>query len=193
MGFQVFQRCVVERVHFGKLFRRDRTAGKQRLCVIHGHIVQLRGVILAKLLLRRFAELQHGACAALEAHRGQQCRAVCKQAGGCGGLVFLRECFVSLFEDDRVPDEDGRKQQKQQRGDKDDPERGFVEKSCPLAAVRGVVLRIVRLRVILLQFLTLRYARAVAVSFLACADRRDAALGLLGGEVFKVLTVYPST
>lgn len=61
----------------------------------------------------------------------------------------------------------------------------LVEKSCPLAAVRGVVLRVVRLCIVLLQLLTLCYARAVAVSFLACADRLDAALGLLGREVFK--------
>ena len=60
-----------------------------------------------------------------------------------------------------------------------------MEKPGALAAVRGVVLRIVRLCVVLLQLLTLRYARAVAVAFLACADRLDAALGLLGGEVFK--------
>ena len=183
--FQAFQRRVVERVHFGKLFRHDRTAGKQRLCVIHGHIVQLRGVILTKLRLCRFTELQHGTRAALEIHCGQQRRAVCKQAGSCGGRVFLRECFVSLFEDDRVTDDDSRKQQKQQRGNEDDPERGFVEKPCPLAAVRGVVLRIVRLCVVLLQLLSFRYARAVAVAFLACADRLDAALGLFGREVFE--------
>ena len=84
-----------------------------------------------------------------------------------------------------MPDEDSRKQQKQQRGNKDDPERGLVEKPCPLSAFRGVVLRIVRLCVGLFQLLTLRYAGAVAVAFLARADRLDAALGLLGGEVFK--------
>ena len=117
---------------------------------------------LAKTLFHVPAELQHGACAALKAHRGQQRRAVCKQAGGCGGLVFLRECFVSLFEDDRVADEDSRKQQKQQCGNEDDPERGLVEKPGALAAVRGVVFRIVRFRVVLLQLLALRYARAVA-------------------------------
>ena len=84
-----------------------------------------------------------------------------------------------------MTDDDSRKQQKQQCGNKDDPKRGLVEKSCPLAAVRGVVLRVVRLCIVLLQLLTLCYARAVAVAFLACADRLDAALGLLGGEVFK--------
>ena len=81
-----------------------------------------------------------------------------------------------------MPDEDGRKQQKQQRGNKDDPERRLVEKPGALAAVRSVVLRIVRLCVVLFQFLTFRYAGAVAVSFLARADRLDAALGLLGRE-----------
>ena len=60
-----------------------------------------------------------------------------------------------------------------------------MEKPCPLAAIRGVVLRIVRLCVVLLQLLTLGHARAVAVAFLACADRLDAALGLLGREVFE--------
>ena len=138
--------------------------------------MQLRGVLLSKLLLCRFTKLQHGTRAALEAQCGQQRCAVCKQAGGCGGRVFLRECFVSLFEDDRVPDEDGRKQQKQQRGDKDDPKRRLVEKPGALAAVRGVVLRIVRLCIVLFQLLTLCYARAVAVAFLACADRLDACL-----------------
>ena len=147
--------------------------------------MQLRSVILAKLLLCRFTKLQHGTRAALEAHCGQQQCAVCKQAGRCGGLVFLRECFVSLFEDDRVPDDDGRKQQKQQRGNKDDPERGLVEKARSLAAVRGVVLRVVRFRVVLFQLLALRYAGTVTGSFLARADRLDAALGLLGGEVFE--------
>ena len=147
--------------------------------------MQLRGVLLSKLLLCRFTELQHGTCAALEAHCCQQCRAVCKQAGGCGGLVFLRERFVPLFKDDRMTDEDGRKQQKQQHRNKDDPECRLVEKPCPLTAVRGVVLRIVRLCVVLLQLLTFRYAGAIAVSFLARADRLDAALGLLGGEIFK--------
>lgn len=39
-----------------------------------------------------------------------------------------------------MADEDSRKQQKQQRGNEDDPKRGFVEKPCALAAVRGVVL-----------------------------------------------------
>ena len=57
-----------------------------------------------------------------------------------------------------MADEDGRKQQKQQRGNEDDPERGLVEKPCPLAAVRGVVLRVVRFRVVLFQFLPLCYA-----------------------------------
>lgn len=60
-----------------------------------------------------------------------------------------------------------------------------MEKPGALAAVRGVVLRVVRLCIVLLQLLTLCYARAFAVAFLACADRLDAALGLLGGEVFK--------
>ena len=60
-----------------------------------------------------------------------------------------------------------------------------MEKPGALAAIRGVVLRIVRLCVVLLQLLTLGHARAVAVSFLARADRLDAALGLLGREVFK--------
>ena len=185
MGFQTFQRRVVECVHFCELFRRDRAAGKQRLCVIHGHIVQLRGVLLAKLRLCRFTKLQHGACAALEAQRGQQRCAVCKQAGGCGGLVFLRECFVPLFQNHCMTDEDGRKQQQQDSKHKQNPEYGLVEKACPLAAVRGVVLRVVRFRVVLFQLLALRYARAVTGSFLARADRLDAALGLLGREVFE--------
>ena len=60
-----------------------------------------------------------------------------------------------------------------------------MEKPGALAAVRGVVLRIVRLCVVLLQLLTFRYAGAVAASFLARADRLDAALGLLGSEVFE--------
>ena len=185
MGFQVFQRRVVECSHFCELFRRDRTAGKQRLRIIHGHIVQLRGVILTKLLLCRFTKLQHGTCAALETHRGQQRCAVCKQAGSRGGRVFLHKRFVPFFEDDRVADEDGRKQQKQQRGNEDDPERGLVEKPCPLAAVRGVVLRVVRFRVVLFQFLPLCYAGAVTVAFFSCADWLDAALGLFGGKIFE--------
>ena len=84
-----------------------------------------------------------------------------------------------------MADDDSRKQQKQDSNHKQDPEHGLVEKPGALAAVRGVVLRIVRLCVVLLQLLTLGHARAVAVSFLACADRLDAALGLLGREVFE--------
>ena len=84
-----------------------------------------------------------------------------------------------------MTDDDSRKQQKQQRGNKDDPKRRLVEKPGALAAVRGVVLRVVRLCIVLFQLLALRYAGTVTGSFLARADRLDAALGLLGGEVFE--------
>jgi len=60
-----------------------------------------------------------------------------------------------------------------------------VEKPCPLAAVRGVVLRVVRFRVVLFQFLPLCYAGAVTVAFFSCADWLDAALGLFGGKIFE--------
>ena len=148
----------MELFHACPLLICERFCRKQRPCVEHRHVAQTGSSFLAKTLFHVPAELQHGACAALEAHRGQQRRAVCKQAGGCGGLVFLRECFVSLFEDDRVTDEDSRKQQKQQRGNEDGPERGLMEKSGALSAVRGVVFRIVRFRVVLFQLLALRYA-----------------------------------
>ena len=65
-----------------------------------------------------------------------------------------------------MTDEDSRKQQKQQRGNEDGPERGLMEKSGALSAVRGVVFRIVRFRVVLFQLLALRYAGAVTGSFL---------------------------
>ena len=170
----------MELLHACPLLVCERFCGKQRPCVEHRHVTQTGSRFLAKAFFHVLAKLQHGTCAALETHCGQQCRAVCKQAGGCGRWILLRECLVPFLEDDRVADEDGRKQQKQNSNHEQDPERGLVKKPGALAAVRGVVLRIVRLRVVLLQLLTFRYARAVATAFLACRSRSARRRGLQG-------------
>ena len=81
--------------------------------------------------------------------------------------------------------------QQQNPSHKQEPEYGLMEKSCALAAVRGVVLRTVRLGVVLFPLLSLRYARAVAVAFFSCANRLDTALGLpsvyFGAVVLRLL------